>query len=92
MDKSGRRADVGRLLRCERGERRAQPGFALDQPGAFPEAARVGGDHGAVVAPRLAETGRRRGVIAEGQAYDRHVLAGAAAREAGDGADAGGGS
>jgi cyclohexadieny/prephenate dehydrogenase len=32
----------------------------------------------------------RRGVIAEGQAYDRHVLAEEAARKDGDGADAGG--
>jgi cyclohexadieny/prephenate dehydrogenase len=32
----------------------------------------------------------RRGVIAEGQAYDRHVLAGEAARKGGDGEDAGG--
>ena len=34
----------------------------------------------------------RRGVIAEGQAYDRHVLADEAAREGADGADAGGDS
>jgi cyclohexadieny/prephenate dehydrogenase len=32
----------------------------------------------------------RRGVIAEGQAYDRHVLAEEAARKGGDGEDAGG--
>ena len=32
----------------------------------------------------------RRGVIREGQAYDRHVLAGEAATERVDGADAGG--
>jgi cyclohexadieny/prephenate dehydrogenase len=34
----------------------------------------------------------RRGVIAEGQAYDRHVLADEAAREGANGADAGGDS
>jgi hypothetical protein len=34
----------------------------------------------------------RRGVIAEGQAYDRHVLADAAARVGADGADASGDS
>jgi len=34
----------------------------------------------------------RRGVIAEGQAYDRHVLADEARREGADGADAGGDS